>query len=170
MELSVYTDGSCHGNPGVGGAGAVFVAKIDGKEQAVGTIVHAGGQTSNNQMELTAVILTFKYLPKDTKIVIFTDSKYVSTGLNEWTKKWVANGWKTATKQPVKNMELWKQLLALQKEYPDVSIKWVRAHNGHEWNERADALANEGTAKSNKGMEAPLQALPAHTALRHSAK
>ena len=149
-----YTDGSSSPNPGPGGAGSVILK--DGKVYA--ELTHTGGLTTNNKMELYAVIMTFPHLPKDKPAILYTDSQYVQKGLTEWVCGWVKRNWKTAGGQAVKNQELWQRLLKLQKEYPKVEIKWIKAHQdklplaerieGWEWNVRADELANEGTEQS----------------------
>lgn len=143
-DWAVYTDGSANPNPGPGGAGAIILYK---NEQYI-ELSHCGGLTTNNQMELYALIMTFPWLPKDTSIWLYTDSEYVQKGLNCWCKNWIRNGWKTANNKDVKNKELWQRLITLQKEYPLVSIRWIKAHNGHKWNERADQLAGEGTLRN----------------------
>ena len=150
----VYTDGSASPNPGPGGAGSVILH--DGK--VVAELTHAGGETTNNKMELYALIMTFPSLPKDEPVTLYTDSQYVQKGLTEWLSGWIKRGWKTAGKKPVKNQELWQQLVVLRKEYPKVKVVWIKAHQdqlpaakrveGWEWNERADELANIGTARS----------------------
>jgi len=151
---SAYTDGSASPNPGPGGAGAVILYD----EKVVAELTHTGGITTNNKMELYAVIMTFSHLPKDTPATIYTDSEYVQKGLTEWLAGWIKRGWKTAAKKPVKNQDLWKQLVALREQYPKVNIVWIKAHQdklptseraeGWEWNMRADELANVGTERS----------------------
>lgn len=151
---TVYTDGSASPNPGPGGAGAVILHK--GK--VVAEIIHAGGNTTNNKMELEAIIMSFSSIPQNTKVLLYTDSEYVQKGLTEWSIGWVKRGWKTAANQPVKNQELWQKLLLLCKEFPKAEIKWIKAHqdklpikdrvDGWEWNVRADELANTGTERS----------------------
>jgi ribonuclease HI len=117
-------------------------------ETPVAELVHAGGNTTNNKMELHALIMTFPHLPHDEPVILFTDSQYVQKGLTEWTKGWVKRGWLTASGGRVKNREQWQELLRLAGEYPNVEVRWVKAHNGDRWNERADELANVGTARS----------------------
>ena len=150
----VYTDGSAKPNPGPGGAGSVILR--NGK--VIAELVHTGGQTTNNKMELQAVIMTFPHLSKDEQVSLYTDSEYVQKGLTEWLPGWIKRGWKKANKKPVLNKELWQQLVALQKEYPQVKFVWIKAHQdklpmserveGWEWNVRADELAAVGTARS----------------------
>lgn len=142
--LKVYTDGSARPNPGPGGAGAVIVDD----DVAIIELVHAGGETTNNRMELYALIMTYPHLPKDKPVTLYTDSQYVQKGLTEWIDNWLRHDWKTSAGKPVKNDDLWRKLLKLRKEFPNVKISWIKAHNGHKWNEHADKLANRGTAKS----------------------
>ena len=136
--IKIYTDGACRGNPGPGGWGALILK--DNEE-----IKLNGGQndTTNNQMELTAVIKALKFFSESTEIEIFTDSKYVMDGITEYIKKWKVNGWKTASKKPVKNTDLWKQLDALNAHH-SIRWNWVKGHSGHRENDIADELANLG--------------------------
>ena len=133
--LKIWTDGSCLGNPGPGGWG--FIA-TDGKNIAE----RCGGDknTTNNQMELTAVIRALTAAKKHKEIEIHTDSQYVKNGMESWIKNWKKNNWKTADKKPVKNQELWKKLDELASEIK-IHWVWVRGHNGEEFNERVDDLA-----------------------------
>ena len=140
----VYTDGSASPNPGPGGAGSVILC--DG--EVVSEMVHSGGHTTNNRMELHAVIMTIPSLPKDKPVTLYTDSSYVQKGITEWVHGWIKKGWMTKGGKQRVNTDLWKQLVELTKEYPKIKIEWVKAHNGDKWNERADELANRGTAKS----------------------
>nr|QBK87563.1 MAG: ribonuclease H [Marseillevirus LCMAC201] len=146
---TAYTDGSASPNPGPGGAGAVILQD----DQVVVELVHTGGQTTNNRMELYGLIMTFPNLPKDEAVILYTDSEYVQKGITEWSSGWINRGWYTAAKKPVKNKELWQKLLSLQREYPNVTVKWIKAHTGHKWNEYADKLANRGTARSKINLE-----------------
>ena len=135
--IEIYTDGACKGNPGVGGWGAILIYKdhikeISGKEN----------HTTNNIMELTAVIKGLETLKEQCHVVLTTDSNYVKDGITEWIKVWKSNGWKTANKQPVKNQELWKRLDNISDKHI-VEWKWVKGHSGHPGNEHADKLANE---------------------------
>ena len=141
-----YIDGSADPNPGPGGAGAVILCN----GEIVTKLIHAGGKTTNNQMELYALIMTFPHLPKDEPVILYTDSEYVQKGLTEWIHCWIKRGWRTAAKKPVKNKELWQRLLVLQGERPNVKIKWIKAHSGHKWNDFADELAKRGTARSKR--------------------
>ena len=136
--IKIYTDGACRGNPGPGGWGALILK--DNEE-----IKLNGGQndTTNNQMELTAVIKALDFFSESTEIEIFTDSKYVMDGITEYIKKWKVNGWKTASKKPVKNSDLWKQLDVLNAQH-SIRWNWVKGHSGHRENDIADELANLG--------------------------
>ena len=136
--IRIYTDGACRGNPGPGGWGALILK--DNEE-----IKLNGGQndTTNNQMELTAVIKALDFFSESMEIEIFTDSKYVMDGITEYIKKWKVNGWKTASKKPVKNSDLWKQLDVLNAQH-SIRWNWVKGHSGHRENDIADELANLG--------------------------
>ena len=136
----IYTDGACKGNPGPGGWGAVL--EYDGREREI-----FGGEpaTTNNRMELTAVIEALAALNRPCRIVLHTDSQYVQKGITEWIRGWKARGWRTAAKAPVKNADLWKKLDQAVGEH-EIEWVWVKGHSGHEGNERADRLANKGVA------------------------
>ncbi|ESH87764.1 ribonuclease H [Cupriavidus sp. HPC(L)] len=140
QEVTIYSDGACKGNPGPGGWGAVLLANGHVKELFGGE-----ANTTNNRMELTAVIEALRALKRPCKVQVWTDSQYVQKGISEWIRGWKARGWKTAEKKPVKNADLWQALDAAAAEH-DISWHWVRGHNGHPGNERADALANRGVA------------------------
>lgn len=133
--IQIYTDGACSGNPGPGGWGAVL--RWNGHEKEL-----SGGdpETTNNRMEMTAVIRALEALKKNSLVEIYTDSKYVMDGITKWLPGWKAKGWKTAAKQPVKNQDLWQEMDALIQKH-DVTFFWVKGHAGHPENERADALA-----------------------------
>lgn len=137
-KIEIFTDGACKGNPGRGGWGALMVAEGHEKELF-------GGEpdTTNNRMELKAVIEALNALTRPCEVVVHTDSQYVQKGISEWIHGWKARGWKTAAKAPVKNVDLWQALDAAQARHT-VQWRWVRGHNGHPGNERADALANRG--------------------------
>ena len=137
-KVEIFADGACKGNPGTGGWGALLVTEGHEKEIFGGEL-----NTTNNRMELRAVIEAMGALTRPCAVVLYTDSQYVQKGISEWIHGWKARGWKTAAKEPVKNEDLWKQLDAAQKEHK-VEWKWVRGHNGHVGNERADQLANRG--------------------------
>tara|TARA_B100001173_G_scaffold308668_1_gene319415 strand:- start:228 stop:650 length:423 start_codon:yes stop_codon:yes gene_type:complete len=135
--IKIYTDGSCIGNPGNGGWGAIII--VDGKKNKI-----RGNKknTTNNQMELLAPIKALKKIPKGSKVQIFTDSKYVKSGITEWIHNWKKNGWKTKNKQPVKNKELWTELDLLSNEFEIIWI-WVKAHSSNELNNEVDLIARE---------------------------
>ncbi|HUQ27731.1 MAG TPA: ribonuclease HI [Usitatibacter sp.] len=138
--VNIYTDGACKGNPGPGGWGAVL--EYDGEEREL-----FGGEsaTTNNRMELMAVIEALNALKRPSRIVLHTDSQYVQKGITEWLRSWKARGWRTAAKQPVKNADLWVRLDEATQPH-EIEWVWVRGHSGHNGNERADALANKGVA------------------------
>ena len=135
--IKIYTDGSCLNNPGDGGWAAIIV--YDGKKIQI-----KGSQknTTNNQMELLAPIKALNKVPKGSKIEIFTDSKYVKSGITEWIHNWKKNGWKTADKQPVKNKELWEELDLLANQF-EIVWNWVKAHSTDELNNEVDLIARE---------------------------
>ena len=135
--IKIYTDGSCLENPGNGGWAAIIIN--DGKKTQ---IKGSKKNTTNNQMELLAPIEALKKIPKGSKIEIFTDSKYVKSGITEWIHNWKKNGWKTADKQPVKNKELWEQLDILANQF-EISWNWVKAHSTDELNNEVDLIARE---------------------------
>jgi ribonuclease HI len=134
----VYTDGACKGNPGPGGWGALLRWGDHAKELFGGE-----PQTTNNRMELTAVIEALAALKQRCEVAIYTDSAYVKNGITTWIHNWKRRGWRTADKKPVKNIELWQRLDALASQH-DVRWHWVRGHTGDPGNERADELANMG--------------------------
>ena len=134
----IYTDGACKGNPGPGGWGAWLKAGAHEKELF-------GGEpdTTNNRMELLAVIKALEALKRPCAVTIWTDSSYVQQGMTSWLAGWKAKGWRTASKQPVKNVDLWQALDAAAMRH-QVEWRWVKGHAGHEGNEKADQLANRG--------------------------
>ena len=140
-KIVIYTDGACKGNPGPGGWGALLRA-ADGAEKEL-----CGGEldTTNNRMEMMAVIEALSALKRPCHVILFVDSQYVLKGMTEWLHGWKAKGWRTAAKQPVKNVDLWQRLDALvhQGEHR-IEWQWVKGHAGDPGNERADALANRG--------------------------
>jgi ribonuclease HI len=139
-KVVIYTDGACKGNPGPGGWGVVLKSADIEKELFGGE-----KQTTNNRMELTAVIQALKALRRPCEVVLFLDSEYVRKGITEWIKGWKARAWRTADKKPVKNVDLWQQLDALASEAGHrIDWRWVKGHAGDPGNERADALANRG--------------------------
>jgi len=137
-QIEIYTDGACKGNPGPGGWGALLRSGTHEKE-----IFGGERHTTNNRMEITAVIESLKLVKKKAKVCIYTDSTYVKDGISSWIKQWKINGWKTAAKKPVKNEELWRELDLLVNQH-QIEWVWVKGHAGDEGNERADALANKG--------------------------
>ncbi len=142
-ELFAYTDGACSGNPGPGGWGALLIAR-DGDTVIKERELKGGSpDTTNNQMELMAAISALEALERPSTLTLVTDSSYVMDGLTKWIFGWKKNGWKTAAKKPVKNVELWKQLDAANQRH-DVTWEWVKGHAGHPENERADELARAG--------------------------
>ncbi len=136
-EVEAFTDGACLGNPGPGGWAALLRAK--GTERLI-----AGGEpeTTNNRMELMAAISALEALKRPCKVLLTTDSRYVMQGIEEWVPRWIANGWKTADKKPVKNQDLWQRLAAAAASH-QLRWQWVRGHNGHVENERVDVAARE---------------------------
>ncbi len=135
--IKIYTDGSCLENPGNGGWAAII---IDDEKKT--QIKGSKKNTTNNQMELLAPIEALKKIPKGSKVQIFTDSKYVNSGITEWIHNWKKNGWKTADKQPVKNKELWEELDLLASQF-EISWNWVKAHSTDELNNEVDLIARE---------------------------
>ena len=136
--IEIYTDGACKGNPGVGGWGALLKYKAHEKE-----IFGGEPETTNNRMELTAVIHALTLLKKPSKIKLYTDSQYVKHGITQWMENWKRRGWRTSNNKPVKNADLWHDLSAAADKH-EIEWIWVRGHSGHNGNERADELANRG--------------------------
>ncbi len=136
MSIKIYTDGSCNGNPGIGGWGAIIILdngkelEISGKEEF----------TTNNRMELSAAINALKSLKDNSKVEIFTDSTYVKSGITSWIQTWEKNNWKNSTKKEVKNKDLWLELLEQSKRH-NIVWNWIRGHTGNKYNEKADKLA-----------------------------
>lgn len=148
-DLFAYTDGACSGNPGPGGWGVVLQAR-DGDTIVKERELNGGeADTTNNRMELLAAITALESLSRPSAITIVTDSAYVKNGVTSWIHGWKRNGWKTASKKPVKNEELWKRLDTAQARHK-VSWEWVKGHAGHPENERADELARAGMAPFKK--------------------
>ena len=133
----MYTDGACRGNPGPGGWGVVLQYRDQSR-----TLNGFAAETTNNRMELTAVIAGLRVLNRSCDIELMTDSKYVMQGINEWIEQWKRNGWKTAAKRPVKNVDLWQQLDGEAGRHR-INWQWVKGHAGIEGNELADQLAND---------------------------
>lgn len=146
MEIKIYTDGACSGNPGPGGWGAIILSKDSKKELFGGEKL-----TTNNRMELTAAIKALEYCVEQdkkqlvlTNIIVFTDSVYVKEGITVWVNKWEKNNWKTADKKNVKNVDLWKTLKELSQS-KKIEWEWVKGHSGNSMNELADSLAKKAT-------------------------
>ncbi len=136
--VEIYTDGACRGNPGPGGWGVLM--RYEGVEKTL----HGGeAQTTNNRMELMAAIQALEALSRPCSVDLTTDSQYVRKGITEWMAAWKRRGWKTASRQPVKNRDLWERLDTLSQRH-EIRWHWVRGHTGHDGNERVDDLANRG--------------------------
>ena len=144
-ELFAYTDGACSGNPGPGGWGALLQAKRDDEVLKERALKGGEAETTNNRMELLAAINALETLERPSKVTVVTDSAYVKNGITTWLAGWKRNGWRTASKKPVKNEDLWQRLDAARERH-DVTWEWVKGHAGHPENERADELAREGMA------------------------
>lgn len=137
-NVQIYTDGACRGNPGIGGWGATLSHNSTLKE------IYGGEQdTTNNRMEMMAVIQALSLLKKPCVVTLNSDSKYVLQGINDWMPNWKKRNWKTAAKQPVKNVDLWKQIDQLAQPH-EIKWVWVKGHSGNAGNDRADELANLG--------------------------
>ncbi|MEE1877380.1 ribonuclease HI [Altererythrobacter litoralis] len=142
-QVEIFTDGACKGNPGPGGWGAMLRMGRHEKELSGGEAV-----TTNNRMELTAVIKALGTLTEPCRIDLYSDSKYVVDGITKWVEGWQRRGWKTAAKQPVLNEDLWRELIDAASRHK-ISWHWVKAHNGHIENERVDRLASDEADKRN---------------------
>jgi ribonuclease HI len=140
--IYIYSDGACKGNPGMGGWGALLV--MDGHRKEI-----CGGEanTTNNRMEMTAVIRALESLKRPSTVEVHTDSQYVQKGISEWMAGWKRRNWRTADGKPVKNQDLWLQMDSLSQLH-NIQWKWVKGHAGHPENERADALANQGVLQA----------------------
>jgi len=138
MTITIYTDGACSGNPGIGGWGGVILFPNKNPIYLNG----GSNNTTNNKMELTAAIEVLKYLDNPQNIKLYTDSKYVMNGIESWIKNWKKNGWKTTANKPVKNKELW-EILDEQITKHEIKWIWVKGHDGNEHNEKADFLARK---------------------------
>lgn len=136
--VEIYTDGACKGNPGVGGWGALLKMGAHQRELFGGEFA-----TTNNRMELMAVIRALEALKRKVKVRVYTDSKYVQQGISTWIHDWKRRGWRTSSKAPVKNEDLWRELDRLAAEH-EIEWQWVKGHSGHDGNEAADRLANRG--------------------------
>ena len=142
QRVTIHTDGACSGNPGPGGWGALLVAKGHEKE-----ISGSANPTTNNRMELMAAIQALEALKRPSLVRLHTDSMYLRDGITRYIHNWKRNGWKTADKKPVKNVDLWQRLEAAIERHR-VEWRWVRGHSGHPENERADALARQGVEQA----------------------
>lgn len=152
-DLIAYTDGACSGNPGPGGWGALMRAKEGDTILKERELKGGEADTTNNRMELLAAISALEALERPSTLTIVTDSAYVKNGITGWMHGWKRNGWKTATKKPVKNVDLWQRLDEAQARH-NVTWEWIKGHAGHEGNEKADELARAGMApfkKSKRG-------------------
>ena len=140
VHVEIFTDGACSGNPGPGGWGAVLRYRDTEKDLSGGEAA-----TTNNRMEMMAAIMALEALKRPSKVELYTDSNYLRDGIMKWIHGWKRNGWKTADKKPVKNVDLWQRLERAIERH-DVTWHWVRGHAGHPENERADALARAAIA------------------------
>ena len=138
MKYIIYTDGACSGNPGLGGWGAIIFDEKKKQHNISGKVK----DTTNNRMELLAPIMALKNIKTKSEVTIFTDSKYVKDGITEWIKKWEKNGWKSSSKKPVKNKDLWIKLNDLCQKNK-VQWKWIKGHSNNKYNNLADELATE---------------------------
>lgn len=146
-HITIYTDGACSGNPGPGGWGVVLIH--DGRQKELsGSFPH----TTNNQMELLGAIKGLEALKEPCDVTLYTDSKYVVQGMTEWIHDWIKRGWKTSSKKPVKNLELWQRLYELSKNH-SVSFKWVKGHSVNGYNNRCDELATDAIELFRMGSE-----------------
>lgn len=137
-RVAIWTDGACSGNPGPGGWGALLIWNGNEREMMGGA-----AETTNNRMELTAAAEALEALNRPSAVDLYTDSQYVRGGITQWLANWKANGWRTADRKPVKNVDLWQRLDAARERH-DVTWHWVRGHDGTAGNERADQLARDG--------------------------
>jgi len=138
--IKIYTDGSCLGNPGNGGWAAIII-----EDEKKTLIKGSKKDTTNNQMELLAPIMALKKIPKGSSVQVFTDSKYVKSGITEWIHNWRKNGWKTANKQPVKNKDLWTELDLMTSEF-EIKWSWVKGHSTDKLNNEVDLIAREAAS------------------------
>jgi ribonuclease HI len=148
-ELFAYTDGACSGNPGPGGWGVLLLAREGAEVVRERTLNGGEADTTNNRMELLAAISALETLARPSQITVVTDSAYVKNGVTGWIFGWKKNGWKTADRKPVKNVDLWQRLDAAQARH-QVRWEWIKGHAGHPENERADELARAGMAPYKK--------------------
>jgi ribonuclease HI len=150
--VEIYSDGACRGNPGPGGWGAILRLK-SATRSAEKELWGGEAATTNNRMELMAVIRALEALKRRSRVRLYTDSLYVKKGISSWIHDWKRRGWRTADKKPVKNVDLWQRLDELARQH-EVEWHWVRGHAGHPENERADALANKGIPGGNNNNDA----------------
>jgi ribonuclease HI len=143
-KVIIYTDGACKGNPGAGGYGAILVSGSHRKEISQGYV-----RTTNQRMELMAVIAALGLLKRKSNVTLYTDSTYVKQGITSWIHQWKKRDWKTAAKKPVKNRDLWEELSSLSENHK-IEWKWIKGHAGHPENERCDFLATEASNKTNR--------------------
>jgi ribonuclease HI len=151
LHVTIHTDGACSGNPGPGGWGAILVFGNNKKELKGGEL-----HTTNNRMELMAAIAALEALKRPCIVDIHTDSQYLRNGIMSWIHSWKKNGWRTADKNPVKNIDLWKRLDATLAQHT-VQWHWLKGHAGHDMNERADQLARDGLIATRAGLEGALK-------------
>ncbi|MBC6436865.1 MAG: ribonuclease HI [Rhodobacteraceae bacterium] len=142
-DLYAFTDGACFGNPGPGGWGVLMQAKSGDRVLKARELKGGEGDTTNNRMELMAAIAALEVLERRSRITIITDSTYVKGGITAWIQRWKANGWRTSSRKPVKNADLWQRLDKVASHH-NVTWEWVKGHAGHAENERADELARLG--------------------------
>jgi len=146
IEVIIYTDGACSGNPGPGGWGVVLQALKSGKLISSKEVCGGENQTTNNRMELTAAISGLKMLKKRSVVTIITDSVYLKDGMTKWLPKWLSNNWKNSSKKEIKNIDLWKRIYALSEDHV-ITWQWVKGHSAHPENEKADYLARLGMSE-----------------------
>jgi ribonuclease HI len=149
VEVKVFTDGACSGNPGPGGWGAILKALKDGKVISEKEIYGGEEITTNNRMELVAAIKALESLKKQTRVTIITDSKYLKDGMTKWINNWLSNNWRNSANKEIKNIDLWKKINALSQSH-EILWEWVKGHNAHEENDRADYLARLGMSSFKK--------------------
>lgn len=149
MLVKIYTDGACSGNPGRGGYGTILVAEDDNGVIHKKELTQGFRQTTNNRMELLAAIVGLEALKRPCEVELTSDSKYLTDAFNQnWIEGWIKRGWKTSSKQAVKNVDLWERLLKA-KEPHDVKFIWIKGHNGHEYNEQCDKMAVKSSNSEN---------------------
>ena len=146
MKVNIYTDGACSGNPGPGGWGALLIAQKNGQIVSKKEIYGGEQHTTSNRMELMAAIKALGLLKKKSEVTIITDSKYLKDGMTKWISQWISNSWRSTTKKEIKNVDLWKTIYDFSKVHK-ISWSWVKGHDAHEENEKADELARLGMKK-----------------------